>query len=142
MCTGTSGHSSGAPHWPTTAGSGPALATVTVTAAEVATLPALSRATAVRVWLPAETPAEFQLTLYGAVVSSAPIAAPSARNVTPARPPASAALAETATVPVTVAPFAGAVSDTVGGVVSPGGVPLPSGVAMSVVSSAALSARL
>ena len=52
-------------------------------------------------------------------MSSAPRAAPSSRNWTPTTPTLSLAVAETVTAePETVAPFAGAVIDTVGGVVS------------------------
>jgi hypothetical protein len=52
---------------------------------------------------------------YGALVSSAPMLAPSTRNCTPASPRSSAAVAVTCTSPVTVAPSAGAVIETVGG---------------------------
>ena len=66
----------------------------------------------------------FHVTLYGAPVSSAPRLAPSSLNCTPTTPTLSLASAETATdEPVTVALFAGAVSETVGEVVSPGGGP-------------------
>ena len=51
-------------------------------------------------------------------MSSAPSAAPSSRNCTPTTPTLSLAVAETVTVPETVAPLAGAVIDTVGGVTS------------------------
>ena len=51
-------------------------------------------------------------------MSSAPRFAPSSLNCTPATPTLSDAVAETVTVPPTVAPPAGAVIDTVGGVVS------------------------
>src|SRR6266704_730312 len=95
-----------------------ALDTVTVTAKEVARLPAASRATAVRICEPLATAVVFQDTEYGAAVSSAPSAAPSNRNWTPATPTLSEASALTLIVPDTVAPFAGAVIDTVGGVVS------------------------
>jgi len=50
--------------------------------------------------------------------TGAPTATPSTRNCTFATPPASEAVALSGTVPVTVAPAAGAVSETVGGVVS------------------------
>src|SRR5438445_13893084 len=58
---------------------------------------------------------------YGAAVTSAPRFAPSSLNCTPTTPTLSVALAETVTVPATVAPSAGAVIETVGGVVSPRG---------------------
>ena len=65
--------------------------------------------------LPLATLRLFQVTWKGAAVSSAPMLAPSTLNCTPARPRSSAALAVTWTSPVTVAPAAGAVSETVGG---------------------------
>src|SRR6266581_493834 len=95
-----------------------ALDTVTVTAKEVARLPAASRAVAASVCEPFATLVVSRATEYGAVVSSAPSAAPSNRNWTPATPTLSEASALTLIVPDTVAPFAGAVIDTVGGVVS------------------------
>src|SRR3989475_7025235 len=95
-----------------------ALTTVTLTAAAVAVLPAASRATAVRVCAPLLAVVVVQERVYGAVVSSAPRLAPSSLNCTPATPTLSVALAETVTVPATVAPAAGAVIDTVGGMVS------------------------
>src|SRR3989475_595016 len=91
-------------------------ATVTLTAAVAAVLPAASRATAVRMCAPAEASAVFQLVAYGAVVTSAPRLAPSSMNCTPTTPTLSVALAEIVTVPATVAPLAGAVIETVGGV--------------------------
>ncbi len=57
-----------------------------------------------------------QSTEYGAVASSAPRAAPSRKNCTPATPTLSDASADTVTVPDTVLPAAGAVMDTVGAV--------------------------
>src|SRR3977135_1438246 len=51
-------------------------------------------------------------------MSSAPSGAPSTNNCTPATPTLSDALAVTLRVPLTVAPLAGAVMPTVGGVVS------------------------
>ena len=57
----------------------------------------------------------------GALVSSAPMFAPSSRNCTPTTPMLSEASALTVTMPDTVAPPAGAVMVTVGGVVSAGG---------------------
>ena len=93
--------------------------TVTVTAADVLTLPAASRATAVSEWLPLGTPVVFHETEYGALVPSAPRLPPSSLNCRPATPTLSLALAAMVTVLETVAPFAGAVIATVGGVVSP-----------------------
>ena len=80
-----------------------------------------------------------QLTLYGLDVSSAPRFAPSSLNCTPATAPLSVALALTATLPFTVAPWAGAVSETVGGVVSAEETPvawLPAGPTLPAWSSA------
>ena len=59
-----------------------------------------------------------QLVEYGAVVTSAPTFVPSTANCTPATPTLSEADAERATLPLTVAVFAGVVRLTVGGVVS------------------------
>ena len=56
--------------------------------------------------------------LYGALVSAAPRAAPSRVNCTLATPTLSDAFACTVTVPETVVPPAGAVTETVGAVVS------------------------
>src|SRR5438876_1551183 len=100
---------------------GGALSTVTLTAAEVAALPAASLATAVKLWLPFALKAVFQETEYGATVSSTPRIAPSSLNCTPTTPTLSVALAATVTVPATVAPGLGEVTLTVGGVVSGGG---------------------
>ena len=61
--------------------------------------------------------AEFQLTSYGAVVSSAPSGAPSSVNCTPATPMSSDAAAATLTLPATV-PAPGCVMATVGAAVS------------------------
>src|SRR5439155_461437 len=61
---------------------GGALATVTVTGAEVVALPAALRASAVRVCEPLAAPVVFQEIEYGAVVSSAPKLAPSILNCT------------------------------------------------------------
>src|SRR4029077_1585009 len=94
--------------------------TVTVRPAEGAEFPAASRAMADRVWLPLLAPVVFHDTEYGAVVSSAPRLTPSSLNCTPATPTLSLALAFTDVVPETVAPDAGAVIETVGGVVSLG----------------------
>jgi len=93
------------------------LFTVTVTAAEVVVFPAASLALAVRVWEPFVACAVFQLVLYGLVLSVA-MTLPSMRKSTEATPTLSEAEAEMVLVPETVAPFDGAVRDTVGGVVS------------------------
>src|SRR5204862_27971 len=91
---------------------------VTVTGEEVVRLPAASRAVAVSVCEPLPTVVVFQETEYGDDVSSAPRLAPSTRNCTPATPTLSEAEALTVTDPETVAPDAGAVMLTAGGVVS------------------------
>src|SRR5258706_4633257 len=104
-----------------TGGGGGALFTVTVTSAEVVLLPAASRATAVRVCVPLLAEVVSQDTEYGAAVSSTPRLIPSSLNCTPTTPTLSEALAVTLVVPKTVAPEAGAVIFTVGGVVSAGG---------------------
>jgi hypothetical protein len=93
-------------------------ATVTVTPADVLTFPAASRATAVRTCEPSAIVAELQVVAYGGVVISTPRFAPSILSWTPATPMLSLALADRVTVPVTVAPAAGAVTATVGGVES------------------------
>ncbi len=92
--------------------------TVTVTVADVVLLPVASRAIALRVCVPAATAPAFQLAEYGDVVSSAPRAAPSTWNWTPATPTLSEAFAVTEMVPVTVEPEVGKVIATAGGVMS------------------------
>jgi len=94
--------------------------TVTATPAEVAVLPAASRATAVSVWAPGAAVAVSQDTVYGDEVASGPRSAPSSRNWTPATATSSLALAVTTTAPETVAPVDGEVIDTTGGVESIG----------------------
>lgn len=102
-------------------GCGGALLTVTVTAAAVAVLPAASRARAASVCAPSATVVVSHKMLYGLVVFSALRFTPSSKNCTPATPILSLALADTVTVPETIAPLAGAIMATVGGVVSGGG---------------------
>jgi hypothetical protein len=99
-------------------GGGATFDTVTVPPLLVVVLPAASRATAVRVWVPFPAAVVSQGTLYGEVVSSAPRAAPSSRNWTPTTPMLSEAVAETVTVPDTVAPPAGALIATLGALLS------------------------
>jgi hypothetical protein len=89
-----------------------------MTPADVAVLPAASRATAVSVWAPAATVTVFQITEYGLSVTSAPILVPSTLNCTPATATLSAAQPDTTTEPETVAPAAGDLKKTIGGVVS------------------------
>jgi uncharacterized protein GlcG (DUF336 family) len=92
------------------------LDTFTTTAAEVARLPKVSDATANKVWVPFVALLEFQLNVYGAMVTAGPAGLPSTSNSTDAiAAPLPAALAEIAVVPVTVAPEAGDVIATVGG---------------------------
>src|SRR4051812_22494678 len=94
-----------------------ALLTATFAAADVVVLPAASRATAVRTWVPLGTVVESHETEYGAALTSEPRLLPSTLNWTPATPTLSDALAETVTPePATVAPSAGAVRETVGGI--------------------------
>ena len=95
-----------------------AFITVTLTAAEVAVLPAASRATAVTLWLPFALKVVFQEIEYGAVVTSAPRFTPSSLNCTPTTPTLSVAVAATMIVLATVVPAVGAEMETVGGVVS------------------------
>ena len=114
------------------------LLVVTATPMDVVVLPDVSRATAVSVCEPLIAAVLFQATEYGAAVSSDPTFAPSTLNWTPATATLSEALAETVTLPDTVAPLAGAVMTTVGTVVS--GVP-PTAVFMSCRISWAVSAR-
>ena len=97
---------------------GGALATVTVTGAEVVRLPAASRATAVIVCWPLLVVVGSKGIEYGAVVSSAPPLTPSSWNCTPTTPTLSEAFALTVTVVDIVWPFAGELMLTVGGVVS------------------------
>src|SRR2546427_2473565 len=89
--------------------SGGALSTVTLTAPGGAVFPAASRAMAVKLWEPLATRVVFHEREYGAAVTSAPRFAPSSLNCTPTTPTLSVALAETVTVPETVAPATGAV---------------------------------
>src|SRR5438876_7059513 len=115
-----------------------AFITVTLIAAEVAVFPAASRATAVSVCTALLAVVVFHERVYGAVVTSAPRFTPSSLNCTPTTPTSSVAFAETVTVPATEAPAAGAVIETVGGVVSA----LGGALVKSVAISDALSARL
>ena len=73
-------------------------------------------------------------------MSSAPRLAPSSLNCTPLTPVSSEALAVTFALPLTVAPSAGALTDTAGLVVSAGGG-LPTGVSRSRTTSSGVSAR-
>jgi hypothetical protein len=98
--------------------SGVPLLTVTVTLALVVLFPAASFAMARSVCEPLLEVAVFHETEYGEAVSRLPKFAPSSWNCTLATPTLSLAFAVTEIVPLTVAPLAGAVMDTVGGVVS------------------------
>src|SRR5437773_662287 len=93
-------------------------ATVTVTAAAVAVLPAASRATAVNVCDASLAVVVSHEVVYGALVVSGPRFAPSSQNWTPTTPTSSDAVAAMVVVADTVALFAGAVMLTVGGAVS------------------------
>ena len=99
-------------------GGGVLLSTVTVTGAEVVELPAASLATARTVCWPAAAAVVSQEAAYGADVSAEPRFAPSTVNWTLVTPTLSEAVACSVTVPDTVAPPAGAVTATVGAVVS------------------------
>src|SRR5256885_1446843 len=79
-------------------GGGGAFATITVTGAEVVRLPAASRATALIVCEPLLAAAVFQVTEYGAGVSSAPKLTPPVLNCTRATPTLSEAVAFSVTV--------------------------------------------
>ena len=76
-----------------------------------------STARAAMVTAPSAMEAEFQITLYGDVVS-VPTTAPLTRKLTEETATLSLAVAERVTFPFTLAPFVGDVSVTVGGVVS------------------------
>src|SRR5689334_12062385 len=86
----------------------------------VAVFPEVSLATALNICVPLTAAVVFHDIVYEgpAPVTIVPRFAPSSWNWTPAIPTLSEAFAETEIVPVTVAPFAGAVMETVGGVVS------------------------
>src|SRR5262249_41324206 len=94
------------------------LFTVTLRSAVTPTLPAASRATALSLCVPFDTVVVSQAIDQGAAVSSAPRLLPSSLNCTPTTPTLSDALADTVTVPSTVAPLDGAVIETVGGMMS------------------------
>src|ERR1017187_2747001 len=104
---------------PEIAGGTTGLFTVTDTLL-VAVFPAPSLAIAETVCNPLVTVVESHDTEYEgpAPVNTLPRFPPSSRNCTAVTPTLSVALAETVTVPVTLAPFAGAVIATVGGVLS------------------------
>lgn len=116
-----------------------ALSTVTLIGAEVVSLPLASRARAVSVCTPLPAPRVSQGTENGVEVISAPSGAPSSRICTATTPVSSPASAATMMVPAVTAPSAGAVSTTLGGVVSAG--PALTGASMSRWISAWLSAR-
>jgi hypothetical protein len=94
------------------------LETVTDTAAAVAVFPDVSVATAEILCVPLATDEEFHESEYGDAVTAEPVFVPSTVNRTLATATLSDAFAESVTVPDTVAPLAGAVIDTVGGVLS------------------------
>jgi hypothetical protein len=94
-------------------------ATLTLTAADVVTLPAASRARAASVCTPFDTFVVDQGSVNGAAANSGPSGAPLSRNCTPATPTSSDAVADTVTAgPSTLLSGAGAVIVTVGKVVS------------------------
>src|SRR5262249_58188823 len=80
--------------------------------------------------------------VYGLELSPGPRFAPSRMNWTPATPMLSVAAADTVTAePETVAPFAGAVIDTEGGVVSGGGALLTMTVIAAAVAALLAASR-
>ena len=79
---------------------------------------------------------------YGAVVSSLPRLGPSSLNWTPGDTDVVGRVAATVTVPDTVAPSAGCVTETDGGVVSGGGGVPPTGCSCRSGSRLAVRARL
>jgi hypothetical protein len=93
------------------------LRTVTVTGADVAVLPAASRATALSACAPSVTSDVCQAAWNGALTTSA-ICAPPSKKVTPTTPTLSPARALTVTVPETTAPLSGAAMLTVGATTS------------------------
>ena len=97
--------------------SGGVLSTVTLIFVVVAALFDGSTARAATLANPSAMEAEFQTKLYGDVVS-VPTTAPLTRKLTEETITLSLAVAESVTLPFTLAPLVGAVSVTVGGVVS------------------------
>src|SRR5215470_13992328 len=89
----TIGQLNGAVHCPACVGS-KVLATVTLIAADVVTLPLASRAMAVNTWLPFTALKVFHDMEYGGAISSGPRKTPSTMNCTPATPTLSFAVAE------------------------------------------------
>src|SRR5205814_3408707 len=117
-------------------GSEALLLTVTLTV-ELARLCEVSRATAFTVCGPLLTSRLSHVTEYGPLVSSAPTFTPSTWNCTPATPVSSDAFADNVTVPLTVLPLAGDVTETTGGCPSP---PPPVMVTLSKVPVALVPA--
>src|SRR5215217_8534765 len=100
-------------------GVGVTVATVTLIVGDVPHLPAASAALAKIVCRPLATVVELQLACHGAAPSHA-TSTPSTYHFACVTPTASEASAASVTVPETVAPAAGDVTQTVGGVVSLG----------------------
>src|SRR5262245_44076220 len=90
------------------------------TAFEVAVTPDESVAMATRLYVPSVTERGSHWTRYGAVVSGEPMLTPLSWNCTLATPMLSDATAFRTIGPETANPFCGAVTTTVGGVVSTG----------------------
>src|SRR4030095_16222754 len=117
--TPTIGHERGALHWPIREGSvAEVFATGMATGLDIVVLLglAVSLATAVSACGPSAIAVVFHEMEYGAAVTSEPILTPSTLNCIPATATLSLAVAATVTVPLTVAPAAGAVIATVGGI--------------------------
>src|SRR5436853_527012 len=90
---------------------------VKATVADVVVFPEVSRASADSVWLPLVALVLFQATVYGDVVSSAPMLTPSSLNCTPTTATLSEIVADKLTaVPPMIALLIGDVTDSVGGV--------------------------
>src|SRR5207247_1825176 len=118
-----------------------ALATVTVTGAEVVRLPAASRATAVIVCWPLLVVVGSKGIEYGAVVSSAPPLTPSSWNCTPTTPTLSEAFALTGSVVDTVELLSGEVMLYVARVVAGGGAYHPAPLSFPTRRSSDLASR-
>src|SRR5438874_5145367 len=97
----------------------PALCTVTITAADVVLPPFESTARAVIAWLPSGTSVDCQKACAGEAVELPTTESSTLSSIlTSVAPALDAAVASISTLPDTVAPFAGAVIETVGGAVT------------------------
>src|SRR5437763_430476 len=97
----------------------PALCTVTITAADVVLPPFESTARAMIAWLPSGTSVDCQKACAGEAVELPTTESSTLSSIlTSVAPAPDAAVASISTLPDTVAPFAGAVIETVGGAVT------------------------